>query len=43
LPGSYGHFGLVGMRERTAQLGGQLTVKSIPGGGTQIAAVLPVV
>jgi signal transduction histidine kinase len=35
-------FGLAGMRERAFLVGGQLTVKSSPGKGTEIVAVLPV-
>jgi signal transduction histidine kinase len=38
-PGS-GH-GLLGMRERTAMLGGTLTTGPTPGGGYQVAATLP--
>jgi PAS domain S-box-containing protein len=33
--------GLSGMQERAALLGGQLTVESIPGRGTRVAALLP--
>ena len=35
-------FGLMGMRERTDLLGGQLAVKSTPAAGTTIAATFPV-
>ncbi|WP_116214456.1 sensor histidine kinase [Streptomyces olivoreticuli] len=35
-------FGLHGMRERIAELGGTLTVESAPGEGTAVAAALPV-
>jgi signal transduction histidine kinase len=35
------HMGLVGMRERAALVGGDLTVESEPGHGTQITARLP--
>lgn len=35
-------FGLLGMRERVADLGGKLTVRSAPGQGTTIEAKLPV-
>lgn len=34
-------FGLTGMRERTAQLGGTLTIHSTPGQGTEIRAEVP--
>jgi signal transduction histidine kinase len=34
-------FGLTGMRERVTLAGGTLEVKSAPGKGTSIAAVLP--
>ncbi len=34
-------FGLRGMRERTAVLGGQFTITSQPGAGCQIAVVIP--
>ncbi len=36
-----GHFGLAGMRERAAELGGTLLVTSAPGGGTTIEARIP--
>jgi signal transduction histidine kinase len=39
--GSGGGFGLPGMRERVAALGGTLTVESAPGQGTTVAAALP--
>ncbi len=35
-------FGLVGMRERTLQLGGQFDVRSSPGHGTEVVATIPV-
>jgi signal transduction histidine kinase/ligand-binding sensor domain-containing protein len=35
-----GHFGLLGMRERAAQLGA-LTIDSRPGGGTRIEVIVP--
>lgn len=36
-----GHFGLIGMRERTERLGGTLTVKSQLGSGTLVQVILP--
>jgi len=36
-----GHFGLVGMYERTVRLGGHLSIRSEPGAGTTIVAFLP--
>jgi signal transduction histidine kinase len=36
-----GHFGLLGMRERAAGLGGSLTVRSVPGEGTTVRLVVP--
>ena len=41
LPGKTRQFGLTGMRERAALLGGMLTVESQPGEGTQITARIP--
>lgn len=35
------HFGLLGMRERAARVGGQLSVTSRPGVGTTVSARLP--
>jgi signal transduction histidine kinase len=35
-------FGLVGMRERVALVGGSIEIESAPGEGTQVRAVLPV-
>lgn len=35
-------FGLPGMRERAALLGGELSIKSVPGEGTTVSAVFPV-
>jgi signal transduction histidine kinase len=40
-PPSGGGFGLVGMRERAAQMQGELTIRSRPGEGTEIAFVVP--
>lgn len=36
-----GHFGLIGMRERAARVGGRLVVESVPGVGTQIEMFVP--
>ena len=41
-PRSRDSFGLVAMKERTAQLGGSLFIDSMPGTGTTIAAVFPI-
>ena len=38
---SNGHFGLVGMRERAAAVGGTLEVQSVPGTGAMITASIP--
>jgi hypothetical protein len=35
------HFGLRGMRERAERAGGRLTVKSRPGGGTEVSVTVP--
>jgi signal transduction histidine kinase len=39
--GKAGHFGLEGMRERAARIGGKLTLVSSPGSGTEITVVIP--
>jgi signal transduction histidine kinase/streptogramin lyase len=39
--GKDGHFGLQGMRERAARIGGKLTVASSTDSGTQITVVVP--
>ena len=39
--GPAGHFGLRGMRERAQQIGGQLTVWSAPGSGTEVVLSVP--
>ena len=36
------HFGLVGMRERTARMGGHFEIKSSPGCGTELSVEVPV-
>ena len=36
-----GHLGLIGMQERAESLGGQLTIQSSPGFGTQVMLVVP--
>ncbi|MGH9401316.1 MAG: sensor histidine kinase [Terriglobia bacterium] len=36
------HYGIVGMRERIEQLGGQLHLESQPGKGTRVTAAIPV-
>jgi signal transduction histidine kinase len=36
-------FGLQGLRERAAELGGTLVVKTHPGGGTRVVARVPLV
>ncbi|NTU79322.1 MAG: PAS domain S-box protein, partial [Chloroflexales bacterium] len=38
---AYASNGLVGMRERAALLGGELTIESAPGAGTRLFAALP--
>ena len=39
--GRSGHYGLAGMRERAARIGGKLDVCSRPGGGTEIDLSIP--
>jgi signal transduction histidine kinase/ligand-binding sensor domain-containing protein len=39
--GKEGHLGLRGMRERTARIGGKLTIVSSAGAGTEITVVVP--
>jgi NarL family two-component system sensor histidine kinase YdfH len=41
LAGRHGGFGLAGMRERAAQIGGELQVISSAGGGTQVELTIP--
>jgi signal transduction histidine kinase/ligand-binding sensor domain-containing protein len=36
-----GHFGLIGMRERTERLGGHFAVRSAPGKGTELCVEVP--
>jgi signal transduction histidine kinase len=38
---AFGHFGLIGMRERAERLRGRLTVKSHPGEGAEITVTVP--
>jgi signal transduction histidine kinase len=37
-----GHYGVLSMRERAAQVRGQLTIASQPGNGTRVEAIIPV-
>jgi ligand-binding sensor domain-containing protein/signal transduction histidine kinase len=37
-----GHFGLIGMRERVQKLGGELSIRSTLGRGTEVVASVPV-
>ncbi|MFO7255591.1 histidine kinase [Limnochorda sp.] len=39
--GASGGFGLIGMRERAQSLGGDVTVRSRRGGGTEVRAIIP--
>jgi ligand-binding sensor domain-containing protein/two-component sensor histidine kinase len=39
--GPEGHFGLTGMRERAAEIGGSLAIDSVPGKGTRVTASVP--
>ncbi len=41
VPAGPGHFGLVGMRERTAAIGATLELRSEPGRGTAVSVLLP--
>ena len=36
-----GHFGVIGMRERTQAIGGTFTMNSVPGAGTKVSVELP--
>ena len=40
-PASDGGFGLVGMRERTAELKGELKIESVPGKGSEVELLVP--
>ena len=40
--GSEGHFGLVGITERTKRLDGKFTIKSAPGAGTCLLVEIPI-
>lgn len=40
--GRDGHFGLIGMQERAAQLGGTLSIQSTNGSGTEVVADVPI-
>jgi signal transduction histidine kinase len=39
--GKEGHFGLQGMRERVARIGGNLTITSAPSAGTEVTVLVP--
>lgn len=39
---AYGHFGVLGMRERANEIGAELRVTSAPGQGTEVAIRLPI-
>jgi len=41
VPETGGHFGLIGMRERTERLGGHFAVRSAPGKGTELSVEVP--
>ncbi|MEP6904341.1 MAG: sensor histidine kinase, partial [Actinomycetota bacterium] len=43
IPFEVGHFGLIGMRERAERIGGQLTLTSKPGEGTEVTVEMPFV
>jgi len=40
-PSTYGHLGLVGIRERTAQIRGHFTLHSGAGSGTEVVVEVP--
>ena len=37
-----GHYGVISMRERAAQVRGRLTIASAPGKGTSVETIIPV-
>jgi signal transduction histidine kinase len=37
-----GHYGLIGMKERAAQIGGRINLASEPGRGTTVSVLLPI-
>jgi signal transduction histidine kinase len=39
--GRHGHFGLAGLHERAALVGGELAIRSKPGSGTEIELIIP--
>ena len=39
---AFGHYGVISMRERAAQVRGRLTIASVPGEGTSVETVIPV-
>jgi signal transduction histidine kinase len=41
-PPAGSHFGMIGQRERTAQMGGKLDVESSPGRGTEVKVRIPI-
>jgi signal transduction histidine kinase len=36
------HFGILGMRERAANLGGTLNLEPVPGGGLKVSLTVPI-
>ena len=36
-----GHYGLIGMHERAAEIGGNLKLESVPGKGTTVSVLVP--
>jgi len=41
IQGRYGHFGLVGMRERVDRIKGRISIERRTGGGTQVSVLIP--